>query len=115
MTEQVVNPLLSIVTTSYSEKRLKDIFKLLDSISAQTYPNIEITLVIDHLEELQATSHPVTPMGIVIGAVVLVGFVLLCCVASMCSSKTPRNYSELPVAFDDEMMSVLETDEDKQL
>ena len=54
MTEQVVNPLLSIVTTSYSAKRLKDIFKLLDSISAQTYPNIETTLVVDQFEELQA-------------------------------------------------------------
>lgn len=52
--EATTSPLLSIVTTTYSVKKLKDIFELLDSISAQTYPNIEIIFVADQLEELKA-------------------------------------------------------------
>ena len=38
-------PLLSIIITSYTLERLKDIFELLDSIRAQTYPNIETIFV----------------------------------------------------------------------
>lgn len=45
-------PLLSIVVTSYSTERLKDISELLDSIQAQTYRDSEIILVIEKSTEL---------------------------------------------------------------
>jgi glycosyltransferase involved in cell wall biosynthesis len=49
----VVNqPLLSIIITFYTLNRLKDITELLDSIKAQTYPNIEIILVAERSIEL---------------------------------------------------------------
>jgi glycosyltransferase involved in cell wall biosynthesis len=41
------HPLLSIVLTSYTDKRLKDIFELLESVKAQTYPRIEVVYVIE--------------------------------------------------------------------
>ena len=49
MTEQL---LLSIVVTSYTMDRLKDIIELLDSIKAQTYPNIETILIVERSTEL---------------------------------------------------------------
>ena len=49
MTEQ---PLLSIVVTSYTTDNLKDIFELLDSIKAQTYPRIETNFVVESSAEL---------------------------------------------------------------
>ena len=45
-------PLLSIVTTSYSLERLKDIEDLLDSIKAQTYPHIELIFITERSPEL---------------------------------------------------------------
>ena len=45
-------PLLSIVVTSYTMGRFKDICGLLDSIKVQTYPNIEIILVAERSQEL---------------------------------------------------------------
>jgi len=45
-------PLLSIVVTSYTTERLKDIFELLDSIKSQTYKNIEVIFVAEHIKEL---------------------------------------------------------------
>ncbi len=52
MTEQAANPLLSIVTTSYSMERLKDIEDLLDSIKAQTYSRIELIFITERSTEL---------------------------------------------------------------
>lgn len=46
------NPLLSIVLTSYTTERLRDIFELLDAIRAQTYPNIETIFVVERSKEL---------------------------------------------------------------
>ena len=37
--------LLSIVITSYTTERFKDIYELLDSIKVRTYPNIEVIFV----------------------------------------------------------------------
>jgi len=48
----VANQLLSIVVTSYTLERLKDIFELLDSIRAQTYPNIETIFVAERSREI---------------------------------------------------------------
>ena len=45
-------PLLSIVITSYTTERLKDIYKLFDSIKAQTYPNIEVIFIVERSKEL---------------------------------------------------------------
>ena len=45
-------PLLSIVITSYTVERLNDIYELLDSIKAQTYPNIETIFVAERSREL---------------------------------------------------------------
>ncbi len=45
-------PLLSIIITSYTTERLKDIYELLDSIKAQTYPNIETIFVAEGSSEL---------------------------------------------------------------
>ncbi len=50
----VEQPLLSIVITSYTNQRLRDILELLDSIKAQTYPNIETILVVERSNELFA-------------------------------------------------------------
>lgn len=46
------NPLLSIVLTSYTDRRLRDIFELLESIKAQTYPHIEIVYIIERSTRL---------------------------------------------------------------
>ncbi len=46
------SPLLSIVVTSYTTERINDIFELLDSIRAQTYPNIETIFVAERSQEL---------------------------------------------------------------
>jgi GT2 family glycosyltransferase len=40
-------PLLSVVITSYTLNRLRDIYSLLDSIKKQTYPNIEVIFVVE--------------------------------------------------------------------
>lgn len=45
-------PLLSIIVTSYTTKRLNDVLELLDSIKAQTYPNIETIFVAECSTEL---------------------------------------------------------------
>jgi glycosyltransferase involved in cell wall biosynthesis len=45
-------PLLSIIITSYTTERLKDIFELLDSIKSQTYKNIEVIFVAERSKEL---------------------------------------------------------------
>jgi glycosyltransferase involved in cell wall biosynthesis len=45
-------PLLSIIITSYTIGRLKDIFDLLDSIKSQTYKNIEVIFVAERSKEL---------------------------------------------------------------
>jgi len=45
-------PLLSIIITSYTMDRLNDIYELLDSVKAQTYPNIETILVAERSREL---------------------------------------------------------------
>jgi len=49
VTEQ---PLLSVVITSYTLDRLKDITALLDSVKAQTYNCLETILVIERSAEL---------------------------------------------------------------
>jgi glycosyltransferase involved in cell wall biosynthesis len=55
VTEQ---PLLSVVFTAYTLERLKDIFELLDSIEAQSYPRIEVIFVAERstvlLDRVQA-------------------------------------------------------------
>lgn len=43
---------LSIIATSYTADRLKDIFELLDSIETQTYKNIETVFVAERSKEL---------------------------------------------------------------
>jgi len=48
----VEQPLLSIVITSYTIERLNDILELLDSIKAQTYPNIETIFVAERSRDL---------------------------------------------------------------
>ncbi len=45
-------PSLSIVVTSYTVERLKDIFELMDSVKAQTYPDIETVFVAERSDEL---------------------------------------------------------------
>lgn len=45
-------PLLSIVITSYTIARLKDILELLSSLKSQTYPYIEIVFVAERSSEL---------------------------------------------------------------
>jgi glycosyltransferase involved in cell wall biosynthesis len=45
-------PLLSIVVTSYTVQRLKDIYELLDSIRNQSYRNIEVIFVAERSREL---------------------------------------------------------------
>ena len=46
------NPLLSIVITSYTMERLRDVFQLLDSLKSQTYPNLEIIVVVERSTDL---------------------------------------------------------------
>lgn len=46
------NPLLSIVITSFTMERFKGACDLLDSIKAQTYPNIEVLYVVERSTEL---------------------------------------------------------------
>jgi len=50
--EIVKSPKLSIVVTAYTMERINDIFELLDSIKAQTYPNIETVFVAERSKEL---------------------------------------------------------------
>jgi len=45
-------PLLSIIITTYTLQRLKDVQELLDSLKAQTYPNLEIIFVGERAPEL---------------------------------------------------------------
>ncbi len=49
---QSSQPLLSIIITSYTIERLNDTYELLDSIEAQTYPNIETIFVAERSQEL---------------------------------------------------------------
>ncbi len=46
------NYLLSIIVTSFSTDRIKDIYELLDSVKQQTYPNLEIIFVAERSVEL---------------------------------------------------------------
>ena len=46
------NQVLSIILTSYTTKRLNDIYELLDSIKSQSYGNIEIIFVTESSIEL---------------------------------------------------------------
>ena len=46
---------ISIITPSYTTKRLKDIIELLDSIQAQTYKNIEVLIIAERSQELAGT------------------------------------------------------------
>ncbi len=46
------NPLLSIVVTSYTTERLRDIYDLLQSVRGQTYKKIEVIFVVEHSKEL---------------------------------------------------------------
>jgi GT2 family glycosyltransferase len=46
------SPLLSVVITSYTTERLKDVYELLDSLKAQTYPSIETVFVAERSNEL---------------------------------------------------------------
>lgn len=52
MISKAGQPLLSIVVTSYTTDRLKDIFELLDSIKSQTYQSIESIFVAERSQEL---------------------------------------------------------------
>jgi len=52
MTSKMNLPKVSIITTSYTLDRLKDITKLLDGIQAQTYKNIETLIVTERSPEL---------------------------------------------------------------
>lgn len=47
-----MNLLISIIITSYTMERLKDICELFDSIKAQTYPNIEVIFIAERSSEL---------------------------------------------------------------
>jgi glycosyltransferase involved in cell wall biosynthesis len=47
------NSRLSIVVTSYSTERLKDIFELLDSVQGQSYPDLELIFVAERSAELR--------------------------------------------------------------
>jgi len=46
------SPLLSIVVTSYTTERLRDVYELMDSIKNQTYKNIETIFVAERSKEL---------------------------------------------------------------
>jgi glucosyl-dolichyl phosphate glucuronosyltransferase len=46
-------PLLSIIVSSYTTDREKDMYELMDSIEVQTYPKIESILVIERSRELE--------------------------------------------------------------
>jgi glycosyltransferase involved in cell wall biosynthesis len=48
----VRQPLLSIIVTSYTTERLRDIYELMDSIKTQTYPNIETIFIAESSTEL---------------------------------------------------------------
>ena len=45
-------PSLSLVVTAYTVERLKDIFELIDSIKAQSYPDIETVFVAERSDAL---------------------------------------------------------------
>ncbi len=49
----IEQPLISIVITSYTMERMKDILELLDGMRAQTYPNIEVIFVVERSQELR--------------------------------------------------------------
>jgi glycosyltransferase involved in cell wall biosynthesis len=48
----VKSPLVSIITTVYTQDRFKDITELLDSLAAQSYKNTETLIVAERLPEL---------------------------------------------------------------
>jgi len=48
-------PKISIIITSYTLDRLKDVMELIDSIQAQTYQNIETSFVAERSRELAST------------------------------------------------------------
>lgn len=60
----VEQPLLSVVITSYTTERLRDILELLNSLKAQTYPEIEVIFVAERSGELY---HNVKEYGEKIG------------------------------------------------
>ncbi|MCL0036315.1 glycosyltransferase family 2 protein [Dehalococcoidia bacterium] len=43
---------MSIIITSYTTERLGDIYELLNSIKAQSYPDIETIFIAEHSKEL---------------------------------------------------------------
>ena len=45
-------PTVSVIITSYTTERLRDVYELLDSIRTQTYPNIETIFVAERSEDL---------------------------------------------------------------
>ena len=49
-------PLMSVVITSYTTQRLRDVYQLLDSIRAQTYPGIETIFVTESQELYERVS-----------------------------------------------------------
>jgi glycosyltransferase involved in cell wall biosynthesis len=51
----IKQPLISIVITSYTPDRSRDVCELLDSIGAQTYPNTETIFVAERSRELEKT------------------------------------------------------------
>ena len=52
MTKATKAPRISVITTSYTRDRFKDITELLDSIQAQSYKNIETIIVAERSPEL---------------------------------------------------------------
>jgi GT2 family glycosyltransferase len=48
----VLGPLVSVIVTTYAEDRLKDVEQVLDSLQAQTYPNLEIIFVGENTRDL---------------------------------------------------------------
>lgn len=48
----LTQPLISVVVTTYSLQRLKDVKELVDSLSVQTYPNIELVFVGENRRDL---------------------------------------------------------------
>jgi glucosyl-dolichyl phosphate glucuronosyltransferase len=46
------NELLSVVVTAYTAERLQDIYRLLDSLKAQTYVNLEILFIAERSRDL---------------------------------------------------------------
>jgi glycosyltransferase involved in cell wall biosynthesis len=55
MTVPIESPKISIIATSYTMDRLKDITELLDSIQAQAYKNIEVLVVTERSKKLTSS------------------------------------------------------------